>query len=177
MPLLFEELSPGEGETLARWLSSEVWPYHVRTQPIFEEVLAQFEAGEFTGEENRAFWAVLDGEKAGLVRFEYLSDPSPTTDFRVLGPYRSRGIGERMVRWAADHLFTTMSGKPRLEGQTRADNLAMRRVFEKCGWVKEAHYRKSWPAGDGCYVDSVGYAILGEDWAEGKITPVDWSEK
>ena len=68
-----------------------------------------------------------------------------------------------MVEWAADHLFTT-TDKHRLAGETRADNVAMRRVFERCGWVREAHYRQSWPMDDGGWADSVGYAILRDDW-------------
>ena len=82
-----------------------------------------------------------------------------------------------MVKWSAEHVFTTMPDKPRLEGQTRVDNLAMRRVFRECGWVKEAHYRKSWPDANGTWLDSVGYAILREDWAEGKVTPVNWHDE
>ena len=68
-----------------------------------------------------------------------------------------------MVDWAADHLFTT-TDKHRLAGETRVDNVAMRRVFERCGWVREAHYRQSWPMEDGGWTDSVGYAILRDDW-------------
>ena len=31
---------------------------------------------------------------------------------------------------------------------------------------EEAHYRQSWPAPDGSWRDSVGYAILRADWEE-----------
>jgi RimJ/RimL family protein N-acetyltransferase len=68
-----------------------------------------------------------------------------------------------MVDWPADHLFTT-TRKHRLAGETRADNAAMRRVFERCGWAQEAHYRQSWPTEDGGWIDSVGYALLRDDW-------------
>ncbi len=39
----------------------------------------------------------------------------------------------------------------------------MRRVFERCGWVQEAHYRRSWPTGDGGWTDSIGYAIVRDE--------------
>lgn len=68
-----------------------------------------------------------------------------------------------MVRWAAENLFTTTS-KHRLAGETRVDNVAMRRAFERCGWKQEAHYRQSWPTDDGGWTDSVSYAILRDDW-------------
>lgn len=172
MNLTFEPFTPGQTGLLAEWLSQETWPYHTRERPTSEQVREQVEEGDYTGPENRTFWVVLDGEKVGLLRLEYLSEPSPTTDFRVREAYRGRGVGEQMVRWAAEYVFTTWPEKPRLEGQTRADNAAMRRVFERCGWVMEAHYRESWPSGGG-YVDSVGYAILNRNWASGEVTPVD----
>jgi RimJ/RimL family protein N-acetyltransferase len=49
------------------------------------------------------------------------------------------------------------------------DNAAMRRVFEACGWVKEAHHRKAWRG-----FDAIGYAIPREDWESGRVTPVPW---
>lgn len=52
----------------------------------------------------------------------------------------------------------------------------MRKVLRDCGYVKEAHYRKAWRAGTDNYVDSVGYAILREDWVNNKTTPVNWEE-
>ena len=33
------------------------------------------------------------------------------------------------------------SDKHRIEGHTRGDNIAMRRVFKACGWVLEGYYR------------------------------------
>jgi RimJ/RimL family protein N-acetyltransferase len=75
-----------------------------------------------------------------------------------------------MVDWAAEHLFTTTS-KHRLGGETRVDNIAMRRVFERCGWKQEAHYRQSWPTADGGWLDSIGYAILRDDWHAGRPRP------
>jgi RimJ/RimL family protein N-acetyltransferase len=147
-------------------------------RPDPAEVLAAVGRGEYAGDETRTFRVRLgDGERVGLIVLEDLADPSPTTDFRVRSAHRGRGIGERMVRWAAEHVFTQWPVKPRLKGQTRADNAAMRRVFRRCGWVKEAYYRRSWPVGDGVYVDSVGYAILKEDWAGGKVTPVEWDDE
>lgn len=170
--LSFEPFVLEEADLLVDWLCSEVWPLQVDARPEPAGVRSSLEAGEFT-EDAQTFWVLLDGtEKVGMVRLQHLSGLSPTTEFKVIGAYRGRGIGERMVRWAAEHVFTTFPDKPRLEGQTREDNLAMQRVFERCGWVREAYYRKSWPAADGHLKDSVGYAILNEDWKKGEVTPV-----
>ena len=60
------------------------------------------------------------------------------------------------------------------EAQTRRDNVAMRTVLRRCGYVKEAHYRRGWPDQDGVVHDGIGYALLREDWERGTTTPVDW---
>ena len=70
-----------------------------------------------------------------------------------------------------------MPDKIRIEGQTRRDNLPMRRTFLKCGYVKEAHYRQCWPSPDGVYRDSIGYGILRSDWERGEITPAAWDDE
>ena len=52
----------------------------------------------------------------------------------------------------------------------------MRRVLVKCGFAKEAHYRQEWPSESGPRYDSIGYAILRDDWASGATTPVNWED-
>jgi RimJ/RimL family protein N-acetyltransferase len=52
----------------------------------------------------------------------------------------------------------------------------MRKVFEMCGFVKEAHYRSAWPDKDGNRYDCAGYAILRKDWQSKTKTIVDWEK-
>jgi RimJ/RimL family protein N-acetyltransferase len=173
--LEFVPVSPDQLETLVAWLSTDTWPFHGQLRPTPERIRAAAAEGAYWGEEHQAFWVVLDeASRVGLVRLEYLGDSSPTTDFRIRTPYRGRGIGIQMVRWAADHLFTAFPDKLRLEGQTRVDNLPMRQTFRRCGWVAEAYYRQAWPTDEGTIHDAVGYAVLRDDWANGTTTPVPW---
>jgi RimJ/RimL family protein N-acetyltransferase len=157
--LAFAQLVADERRELAGWLASERWPFHALQEWAESDVLAAVAAGEFTEAANRSFWVVLEGERVGLLRFRYLDEPSPDVDVRVLARFRGRGIGTAMVEWAAAYAFTE-TDRHRLCGETRIDNVAMRRVFERCGWIQEAHYRASWPDGEGGWVDSVGYATL-----------------
>jgi RimJ/RimL family protein N-acetyltransferase len=174
--LQFTAFELKEAGELAGWLTSEPWPFHARQLWAVEDALAAINDGQFT-EENRTFWVALPRQgRVGLLRFRYLADVSPDVDVRLLAPFRGRGFGTRMVMWAAEHLFTTTE-KHRLAGETRVDNIAMRNVFRRCGWVKEAHYRRSWPDGDGDWVDSIGYAILRGDWISGRTTKISWDEK
>ena len=101
----------------------------------------------------------------------------PGLDVRISAAYRGRGIGAQALRWITAHLFETLPEISRLEGQTRQDNAAMRAVFRRCGYVKEAHYRKAWPDQSGVSVDGIGYAMLREDWERGTTTPVNWDDQ
>jgi len=80
------------------------------------------------------------------------------------------------VKWLIAYVFNNYPNKTRFEATTRIDNLGMRRVLEKCGFVKEAHYRQSWPGEDRKKFDCAGYAILKRDWMENNKTPVEWEK-
>jgi RimJ/RimL family protein N-acetyltransferase len=64
----------------------------------------------------------------------------------------------------------------RFEGQTREDNIAMRKTFLRCGWLKEAHYREGWPVDGGAPVASVAYSIIRRDWQTGQTTTFIWED-
>ncbi|HEY7208265.1 MAG TPA: GNAT family protein [Gaiellaceae bacterium] len=163
MDLSFEDLRAADTGALTAWLTSEPWRFHGIRQTWTEaDVLAAVADGEFTGE-NRSFWVRAGDDRVGLLRFRYLDEVSPDLDVRVLERFRGRGIGSAMVDWAATWVFTETE-RHRLGGETRIDNVAMRRVFDRCGWTQEAHYRASWPDGEGGWIDSIGYAILRDEW-------------
>ena len=73
-------------------------------------------------------------------------------------------------------MFETYPGLRRFEGQTREDNVAMRTVFVRSGWAKEAHYRQAWPVEGSEPKASIAYGILRRDWQTGTVTPVDWDD-
>lgn len=58
-------------------------------------------------------------------------------DLRLAGAWRGQGLAAQVLRAAADRVFTTWANVNRFEGQTREDNLAMRHVFVRAGWVQE----------------------------------------
>jgi RimJ/RimL family protein N-acetyltransferase len=81
-----------------------------------------------------------------------------------------------VLKAVTTHVFTTMQAVSRFEGQTREDNIAMRKTFVRAGFVKEAHYREAWPVENGSPVASVAYGILRRDWQTGQTTPVNWND-
>lgn len=148
-------------DRVVEFLTGEEWPFHVVPRPTEAAVRAM----SFTD----AFWI---GD-VGLLRLFDLADGTPMFDLRVRSAARGRGVGTAAVRWLTGHVFGNYPAD-RIEGTTRQDNHAMRRIFEKSGWAKESHYRAAWPGADRVH-DSVGYAVLRRDWETGTVTPVDWT--
>jgi RimJ/RimL family protein N-acetyltransferase len=146
-------------DELVRFLTAEEWPFHVNPKPEPSQIQLS----------DNTFWITENGAKIGLIRLLDLADVkdggSPLFDLRVTAAARGHGVGEAAVRWLTAHIFSNYETN-RIEGTTREDNHAMRRVFDKAGYVQEAHYREAWPAQDRVY-DSVGYAILRRDWVNG----------
>jgi len=164
---------PADAVAIAAWLASDRWPYHVNTEQTPESARAVVDKGYFW-DEVESFWIVDDDERVGVLRLFDLEDPTPMFDLRFQTRHRGRGLGPQALAWMADYLFEGRSTVRRIEGHTRCDNKAMRRVFEKSGWVKEGHHRRAWPDKEGTWRDSTAYAILRDDWETGTVTPVDW---
>ncbi|MEE1650433.1 GNAT family protein [Brachybacterium sp. J144] len=164
-------------DRLLSFLTSNVFPFHVTSRRTAEEVAASIDEGAFENDETRSFWLDhADLGTIGLVRLEDLEDPTPLLDLRLAEEFRGRGLGAEALREVTRHVFAHFEEVTRFEGQTREDNIAMRRTFVRCGWVKEAHYRESWPVEGGAPLASVAYAILRRDWESGTTTPVPWNE-
>lgn len=172
MSLRFDESGTESVQELAAWLSAEPWPFHARPRVDTAWVEARAADGNFYGETARWFW-VSDGQQRtlALVRVFDLGDATPLIDLRVTSSARGTGVGTAALRFVARFVFETFPETPRLGGYTRHDNAAMRRVFEKCGFVLEAYHRESWHVENAGYVDSVGYALLRRDWLTGTTTP------
>ena len=87
------------------------------------------------------------------------------------------GYGPKALRLVAEYVFGLLGKKIRLEGHTRQDNLAMRKTFERAGFVKEAHLRQAWfSPKENSYYDAVTYGITREDFMAGTTTPVIWED-
>lgn len=176
MEITFAAYQPDDAALLIDFITGEPWTYFVNSNPSREKVQGWLDEGMYTAPENLVFWIMLDGARVGFIRAHDL--PSwPGLDFRISARYRDRGIGTEALRWITRHLFETNPEITRLEGQTRQDNAAMRAVFRRCGYVKEAHYRRAWPVEQGAPLDGIGYAMLRDDWQQGTTTPVNWDDQ
>ena len=87
------------------------------------------------------------------------------------------GMDHKHFSLVAEYVFNLPERKIRLEGHTRQDNLAMRKTFERAGFVKEAHLRNAWfSPKENSYYDAVTYGITREDFMTGTTTPVVWED-
>jgi RimJ/RimL family protein N-acetyltransferase len=166
MKILYREIDDLQIERLAAWLPQQSWPFHERPELDAAWVHERAEAGYFFGPEAKSFWMGAGTvEPAGLIRVFDLGDVTPLVDLRLGNYARNLGIGTRGLRWLTDWVFTALPDKHRVGGYTRHDNIAMLRVFEKCGFVQEARRREAWRVEGGGFADALGCALLRSDWS------------
>lgn len=157
-----------EQEEWIAFLLSREWPFHGESQPEQDSLKNRF-ASLFKAD-TKCYWLVLKDSKVGLIKLSDLSnspDEFPILDLRIAESSEGKGLATFAVQELVNLCFTQL-GQRRLEGYTREDNLGMQRVFEKCGFLKEAHLRESWPGKDGEFFDTYGYAILKREWEQNR---------
>ena len=176
MTIALRRMDGGDADAVAAFLSSNRFPFHVNPAPTEAEARSRVAAGHFWSEEAQGYWIRNGAEDIGLAVLEDLADENPVFDLRLADSHRGQGFGVPVVRALCRLVFTEMPGVVRFEGQTREDNVAMRKTFQRAGFVKEAHYRQGWPMPDGTRVASVAYAILRTDWENNTVTPLDFDD-
>ncbi|MEZ4647604.1 MAG: GNAT family protein [Candidatus Eisenbacteria bacterium] len=160
-----------ETESLAEFLSGETWPFHGTPNPSMEKTTEWVASGRFGNDEDtQSFWGCIGEERVALLTVMDLADPTPVFDLRIATARRQQGIGKSALRFLAEWTFHD-ADKHRIEGHTRADNLAMRALFRAAGWVQEAHHRQAWGSADGSWQDAVTYTLLRDDFENGTRTP------
>ncbi|MCW4464282.1 GNAT family N-acetyltransferase [Glutamicibacter sp. MNS18] len=177
MPISFLPMTPADTDDLIGFLASNRFPFHVQSAPHTASLRTKIEGGHFWNDDVQGYWVVRDGSRIGMVALEdLLEDSSPLFDLRLDETQRGKGIGVEVLRALCDMVFETMPATLRFEGQTREDNIAMRKTFLRAGFLKEAHYRLGWPTGDGGHLASIAYSILRQDWENGTVTHFEWDD-
>lgn len=176
--LKLTEWTMEEQEQLIHFMTTNSWPYHGQEHPVRALIQKTIEEGGYQSDQVTTFWVENDeGEQVGLVKIFDLQDDIPLFDLRIADPYRGKGYGPKALKMTADFVFSLPEKKIRLEGHTRHDNFAMRKAFERTGFVKEAHMRQAWfSTKENRYFDAVTYGMTREDWQQGITTPVLWED-
>jgi RimJ/RimL family protein N-acetyltransferase len=171
--LSFSAVDPAD-PALAAFLIADTWPFHGTVQHTPESVAKSVAGGAYDAPENEPHWIWAGEERVGLVVLRELDDPTPVFDLRLASSARGQGYGGQVLDWLAGQVFAR-HGRHRLEGHTRADNLSMRKCFERKGWQQEAHYRQAWPDAAGGWHDATTYTLLESEWKGGQTVPVSLS--
>ncbi|KMK76636.1 acetyltransferase [Alkalihalobacillus pseudalcaliphilus] len=159
----FERLQD-EIEDLIHLYTHTSWDFHADPKREEKEVRKLFQSGWFT-EDKETYWVIDEGERIGLLVLGDISDTMPLfQDIRLHKKVRGKGYGQLCVEWAIDYIFSSSKEKLRMEAYTRADNQAMRRVFEKTLFQKEGYLRSSWEQVNGKVYDSILFAVIRADW-------------
>lgn len=160
----FRRVSPAhDREPLLSLLCENAWPFHANPQPTADDVADM----AIRTSDVDSFWIVVDDDLVGLVRLLDLDDlehGSPLFDIRIATSHRGQGLGTIAVRWLTTHLFTEHPLLHRIEATTRVDNLAMQRVFDRCGYRREGELRDAWLSADGSRSDTLIYGITRPEW-------------
>lgn len=161
----FKRVDVRDCERLVEWLPKQSYPYHSLSRVDIAWVRDRIADGCFFGGDTRCFWALDEGgSELALVRVCDVEDITPLIDLRVAEHARGKGVGTVALRYATRFVFENLPEITRIGGYTRHDNGAMRRVFDKCGYLQEAYHRGSWRVEGAPLADSVGYAILRSEW-------------
>lgn len=177
----FTEVDPGrDSAELIGFLTSNVFPYHGRATWSADQVRQSIKDGRFGSEDHLGFWIDADRQRVGLAVLEDLEDiaagGNPVFDLRLGQAHRGRGLGVPILKQLTEQVFGRFPSLNRFEGHTREDNIAMRKVFLRSGFVKEAHHRDAWMVEGSRPKAAVGYAILRRDWESGTTTTFDWED-
>ena len=157
-----------EKEALIEFLTTNEWPFHVNTIVNRESITKTIDSGYYE-DEKETYWMIDNGVKQGILIIEDINDSILLIDIRLAEIARGKGYGKQALLWLKDYLFGEL-GKIRVEGYTRADNIAMRKCFTNAGFVKEGYLRNAWENKDGSVSDSVLYAAILADWETNSIT-------
>ncbi|TLP79833.1 GNAT family N-acetyltransferase [Nesterenkonia sphaerica] len=177
-----------DAAALSDFLTAQRYPFHVSPELRPEHVRSGLREGRYgrnpghyatdaaAETDHRGWWVWADSIRLGVVVLEDLTEGAPLFDLRLAEAHRGRGWGPAVLQGLTRVVFETYPEVDRLEGQTREDNIAMRKVFLRAGFIKEAHYRRGWPVEGQESVASVAYAILRQDWVSGQTTTFQWED-
>lgn len=155
------------------------WDNFTNPHISYEQAVRWIDKGGLHGPDRKPFWITFQNNTVGLLQLNDVLDDTAMFDIRINTQYRRMGFGRQALKWLTGYTFENYPAIRRIEANTRADNVGMRRVLRACGYVKEAHYREGWNTVDrpDQWVDGVAYTILGRDWFNHTTTPVHWDDE
>lgn len=163
---------------LASFTARNGVPFAPGDHATLPDTRALITAGAFDAPDNALWW--LDDDvhaRVGLLAVAGVTGEEPSLWLHVEHRHRGRGIGTEALRLVIERVFTDHPQAKRLQGRASEDHRQIRQALARCGFVKEAHFRDTWPVAAGePGRATVVYAILRRDWESGVTTPVRFDD-
>ena len=164
MTVTLRPVEPGDAVHQQRWFAdAEVTRWLALRYPLsvgaIESRLAQQTS-------DVRFTVLDDGTPVGYVALRGITPESRNAELDLVVGERSaqnRGVGTAATRLVCDHAFGTL-GLHRVHLWVFAENVAAIRVYEKCGFVREAVARDKLYQ-HGRWHDCLLMGVLAEEWA------------
>jgi ribosomal-protein-alanine N-acetyltransferase len=102
------------------------------------------------------------GAAVGSISIQGFQQRNAMIGYWLAPAARGRGLATRAVRLLAGWAFSELD-IARLGLHVHPDNLASRRLAERCGFVREGRLRSYWQMEDGRRLDSLVYGLLPGD--------------
>lgn len=151
-------------------LTSNRWEFFL--DPIIDERGLKVRNEEYFSSDTNQTLVYRDdrGKLLGYIHFDKIentNNDSPSFTVCVDTSIRGKGVGQALVKEGVKYIFDKYNKIRRIYATTREDNLPMQKIFELLGFRQEARYKKEWEIREtGEYVDTLGYAILKEEFKE-----------
>lgn len=165
-------------QALAAFSARNGFPFAPGDRLTIPDALALITSGALDAPDNAVWW--LDDSargRVGLVAVSGITGVEPSLSLHVEHHHRGRGIGTETVRLVVGKVFTDYPQVKRVQGRASEDHRQIRQVLARSGFVKEAHFRDTWPVPEGePGRATVVYTILRRDWETGVTTPVRFDD-
>jgi RimJ/RimL family protein N-acetyltransferase len=164
--IVYKKFRKTHSKQLIDFLRSQKWKHHIIKKEDKKSIKKRIDNGYYSNSGVETYWIILKNKKIGFIKIfdlENKDDSSPLFDIRIDSSERGKGIGLEATKFAIKYIFKEYNKIRRIEATTREDNIPMQKVLKKCGFKREAIYRKAWKISEKKFVDSYGYAILRKD--------------
>lgn len=163
--LTFKKFTKKDSKQLIDFLTSQTWKFHSNPKLSIKDVQTNIDKRKYTNREQITFLIYNQTYLIGVLQIKDLIndlEESPEFDIRISSKFHKKGYGTQIINYMIEYIFKNYDKIKRIEGNTREDNIAMQRLFEKCKFTRVAQLRKCW-FGDDKYYDTIVYDLLKEE--------------
>ena len=149
-----------QSNDLKEFLTSQTWEFYEEEQITEESFNTKMSKNHFRNDSTKTYLCYENGCLLGCMRYfdlENVDDDFPMFDIKIHESSRGKGVGTFLLNQTLGLIFKEYSNIFRIEATTREDNVAMQKLFEKCGFNIWGKSSKSWKKNSGEFVSTFHY--------------------